>query len=155
VVQPRDRRTRAAKHIDIRKHFAHETIQNRKMRQVRSGWTRTPASLPTSSPSPCSCRSSSLAERGYPLGRVEESFRRKNLETQDGAGSGQSRGCYDVCCGHWTPRDRATSALRKDVCEQGIYKARLGSIVRVWRPVDPDPKDEWFWPDVRSLGSCP
>ena len=35
VGQPRDWWTSRAKHIDIRKHFAHETIQNSKMRLIK------------------------------------------------------------------------------------------------------------------------
>ena len=42
-----------AKHIDIRKHFAHETIQNRQMRLIK---VETSSSL-TSSPSSSNCSS--------------------------------------------------------------------------------------------------
>ena len=49
-----------AKHIDICKHFAHETIQNRKMRLIKSQ-----ASLLTYSPSRSNCSSFSPTERGY------------------------------------------------------------------------------------------
>ena len=43
-----------AKYIDIRKHFAHETIQNRQMRLIR--WKHQANSL-TSSPSSFNCSS--------------------------------------------------------------------------------------------------
>ena len=51
-----------AKHIDIRKHFAHETIQSRQMRLIR--WIRQ-ASLTTYSPSHSKCSSFSPAATGY------------------------------------------------------------------------------------------
>ena len=49
-----------AKHIAVRKHFAHETIQNGKMRLIKPQ-----ASLLTYSPSRSNCSSFSPAERGY------------------------------------------------------------------------------------------
>ena len=39
-----------------------------------------------------------------------------------------------------------------DVCEQGFYKARVDSVVRVRRPVESDPRLRGFRPDVRWPG---
>ena len=48
VISGRER----AKHIDIRKHFAHETIQNRQMRLIK---VETSSQLADSSPSSSNC----------------------------------------------------------------------------------------------------
>jgi hypothetical protein len=92
-----------AKHIDIRKHFARETIQNRKMRLVKVDTSNQLADILTGF---------SRAALGYCLGRVEKSFLLEGPATQEGARSRHHRGCGDGCCGHRTPRDEPRFVFR-------------------------------------------
>ena len=132
-----------AKHIDIRKHFAHEAIQNRQMRLVK---VETSSQLADIFTKPLQLQQFIACCDGLLTGQRGQALpRRGPCDSGGGKKSPYCRRCEDGCCGHWNPRDRATLALRRGVCKDSTRPEWTRSVVRVRRPVESDPR-------LRGLG---
>ncbi len=83
------------------------------------------------------------------LDRPAWKFRR--MRSNAGRGGATGAGAADAERRHRWGR-RSTSLRVRRVCEQARPEWSRSSEPE--RPVDPDPRDEWFRPDVRGLGFC-
>ena len=133
-----------AKHI---KHFAHEAIQNRQMRQVKVNTSKQLADIFTK---PLQLPQFLVLRLDYYWADWKRASPERALRLRRGQ-EVPSRRCEDGCCRHRTPRDETRRPFG------GVFPSKDSTRPKWSRssaPVNPDPKHEWVKPDVQGLGFC-